>query len=58
MIQNGGVSPNLSVISVVILQNLTSTMFGTYLCKYNESFGVITLEEIGEYVFKRPIVKL
>ena len=50
MIQNGGASPFMSVISVVTLENLTSTMFGTYLCKYNDISDVITLEEIGEYV--------
>ena len=48
MIQNGGASPIMSVISVVTLENLTSTMFGTYFCKYSESSDVITLEEIGE----------
>ena len=52
MIQNGGGSPIMSVISVVTLQNLTLTMFGAYVCKYNGSINMITLEEsrkISEY---------
>ena len=35
MIQGGGTFPIMSVISVVYLQNLTSTMFGPYSYKYD-----------------------
>ena len=35
MIRGGGTFPIMSVISVVYLQNLTSTMFGPYSYKYD-----------------------
>ena len=43
MIQNGGASPIMSVLSVVTLQNLTSSMFGIYLCTSGSLLNTVTL---------------
>ena len=43
MIQNGGASPIMSVLSVVTLQNLTSSMFGTYICTSGSLLNTVTL---------------
>ena len=43
MIQNGGASPIMSVLSVVTLQNLTLSMFGTYICTSGSLLNTVTL---------------
>ena len=44
MIQNGGASPISSVLSVVSLDNLEASMFGTYACRSDTLLNLITLE--------------
>ena len=43
MIQNGGASPIMSVLSVLTLQNLTLSMSGTYLCRSGSLIVIFTL---------------
>ena len=57
MIQNGGASPIPSVLSVVTLQNLNTSMFGTYSCYSGPYLNLISLGESQHLLYIHTLVQ-